>query len=64
MNNKQNSGVLLGIIIAVVLIAFVVGIWLYGDKVKKDISDKLSNNTETTETAKEDNSAVIITLKT
>lgn len=64
MNNKQNNGVLLGIIIAVVLIAFVVGIWLYGDKVKKDISDKLSNNTETTETAKEDNSAVIITLKT
>lgn len=64
MSNKHGNGVLLGICIAIFVIVLCLCIWLYGDKIKSDINDKLKkeDTTQQTEQSQSDNQSIIIKI--
>ena len=62
MNKHQGSGVLLGIFITIIIIVLGLAIWLYGDKIKKDINDKLKNDSEITQEEPKQDTTTTITL--
>lgn len=62
MNKHQGNGVLLGIFITIIIIVLGLAIWLYGDKIKKDINDKLKNDSEITQEEPKQDTTITITL--